>query len=311
MWCSDGYASVGEHEMRSDMETSNLLCLNPSKTECILIGLRDQLKKIPDPSISLNPDSASTHTFTPTSLVRNFGVIFDQNLIFSDHITQLSLSCFMHIRDLRRIRPMLDLKTASTIATSIVHAKLDCCNSLFLNIDLTQINCLQAIQNALARAVTKTPKHHHITPVLKKLHWLKIPERIEYTCKSISLTYKTLKSSQPSYLRQLFTIHRIQPPRSTRSSSTLTLLRPSVTSALKFSNRSIYSRSCPASLEQTPPALRQISESSYELTQTSPLKISPRLFHSKLKTLLFGKSNPDLSSSLYLPPLLNSKHHPP
>src|SRR6218665_479545 len=39
---------------------SNLLCLNPSKTEFILIGLRDQFKKIPDPSISLNLDSASS-----------------------------------------------------------------------------------------------------------------------------------------------------------------------------------------------------------------------------------------------------------
>src|SRR6218665_869382 len=79
--------------------------------------------------------------------------------------------------------------------------------------------------------------HHHITPVLKKLHRLKIPERIEY--KGIALTYNTLQSSQPSYLRQLFTI---QPPRSTRSSSTLTLLpvlRPSVPSSLKFPNRSI------------------------------------------------------------------------
>src|SRR6218665_114359 len=107
-------------------------------------------------------------------------------------------------------------------------------DSLFLNIDVTQINRFQAIQNALARAVTKTPKHHHITSVLKKLHWLKIPQRIEY--KVISLTCNTLQSSQPSYLRQLFTI---QPPRSIRSSSTLTLLRPSVTSSLKFSNRSI------------------------------------------------------------------------
>ena len=37
-------------------------------------------------------------------------------------------------------------------------------------IDVTQINRLQAIQNALTRAVTKTPKHHRITPVLKTLH---------------------------------------------------------------------------------------------------------------------------------------------
>src|SRR6218665_3353987 len=42
-----------------------------------------------------------------------------------------------------------------------------------------------------------------------------------------------------------------------------------------------------------------------------PLAISPQLFHSKLKTLLFSKSYPDLSSSSYLPPRLNSKHHSP
>src|SRR6218665_2472249 len=50
----------------SSWMTSNLLCLNPSKTEFILVGLREQLKKIPDPSTSLNLDHTSTHTFTPT-----------------------------------------------------------------------------------------------------------------------------------------------------------------------------------------------------------------------------------------------------
>src|SRR6218665_368344 len=198
---------------------------------------------------------------------------------------------------------MLDLKTASTIATSIVHAKLDYCNSLFLNIDLTQIIRLQAIQNALARVVTKTHKHH-ITPVFKKLHWLKVPERKEY--KVISLTYNTLQCSQPSYLRQLFTI---QPPRSTRSSTTLTLSTPPFCYLVTEIFQSLHSHALPPLWNKLPPALRQISESSYELTQTSLLKISPRLFHSKLETLLFSKSYPDLSSSSYLPPRLNSKHH--
>src|SRR6218665_500817 len=81
----------------------------------------------------------------------------------------------MHICDLRRIQPMLDSKTPSTIATSIVQYKLDYRNSLFLNLDSTQL-----IQTSLARAVTRTPRHHHITPVLKSLHWLKIPERIHF-----------------------------------------------------------------------------------------------------------------------------------
>src|SRR6218665_3995300 len=176
------------------------------------IGLPAQIKKIPDSSIRLSNNSSST-TFISDAPVRNLGVTFDPHLYlsFSNHISNLSHSCFMHIRDLRRIRPMLDFKTVSTIATSIVHSKLDNCNSLFLSLDSTQRHRLQLIQNSLARAVTRTPRHHHITPVLKSLHWLKIPERIHF--KVLSLTYNSLQSSQPTYLRELFTI---QPTRSTR-----------------------------------------------------------------------------------------------
>ena len=46
------------------------------------------------------------------------------HLTFSDQISLVSKSCYYHIRQLRCIRP------ASTIATSIVHSKLDYCNSL-------------------------------------------------------------------------------------------------------------------------------------------------------------------------------------
>src|SRR6218665_2355125 len=48
-----------------------------------------------------------------------------------------------------------------------------------------------------------------------------------------SLTYNTLQTSQPSCIRQLLTI---QPPRSTRSSSYLSLSRLPVSSSLKFCN---------------------------------------------------------------------------
>src|SRR6218665_384003 len=54
------------------------------------------------------------------------------------------------------------------------------------------------------------PKHRHFTPVLKTLHWIKIPNRIEY--KAISLTYNTLQSSQRSYLRFYF-FPRTFPPK--------------------------------------------------------------------------------------------------
>src|SRR6218665_3397684 len=63
--CSVGAAAHVDHlldvvKQISSWTTSNLLCLNPSKTEFIVIGLREQLKKIPDPSISFNLGSTST-----------------------------------------------------------------------------------------------------------------------------------------------------------------------------------------------------------------------------------------------------------
>ena len=147
-------------------------------------------------------------------------------------------------------RPYLDTKTASTIATSIVHSKLDYCNSLYHNLPKCQITRLQRIQNSLAHAVVKAPKFSHTTPILRSLHWLKITERIEY--KLLSLTYKVLTTTQPSYLHNLITV---QPPRSTRSSSLVTLARPS-TSSLRITDRS-FQYASPRLWNQLPAPLRQ------------------------------------------------------
>jgi len=145
--------------------TANLLTLNSSKTEFLLIGLQQQqLTKIQNCSLNTT-DSA-----------QNLGFIFDSHLTFSDQISSLSKSCYYHIHELRCIRPYLDFKTASTIATSIVHSKLDYCNSVYYNLPKSQTNHLPVIQNSLARAVVKAPKFCHITPILKlyrkKLHIL-------------------------------------------------------------------------------------------------------------------------------------------
>jgi len=93
------------------------LTLNSSKTKFLFIGIPQQLVKI------------NTSSLITAHSARNFGFIFDEHLIFSDQISALSKSCYYHIRELRCFRPYLDFKTASTIATSIVHSKLDYCNS--------------------------------------------------------------------------------------------------------------------------------------------------------------------------------------
>jgi hypothetical protein len=62
--------------------------------------------------------------------------------------------------------------TALTIATSLVHSKLDSCNSIFPTLNGSQLYCLQLILNTTARAVTRTPKLSRIYLVFTTLHWL-------------------------------------------------------------------------------------------------------------------------------------------
>src|SRR6218665_1413368 len=91
------------------------------------------------------------------------------------------------------------------------------------------------------------PQNNHITPVLKNLHLLKIPERIEY--KVISLTYYTFQSSQPSYLYTSV----VHDPTTSFSPILIPLNTPPPFCPLVTKIfQSLLSRSCPASLEQTP-----------------------------------------------------------
>ena len=113
--------------------SANFLSLNPSKTEFMLIGNSRQLSKIESIALSL-PDNV---TIKPVPTARNLGVIFDSRLSFSDHISSISKASFGHIRNLRRIRISLDRSTATTIATSMIHSKLDYCHLLTsLNLNL-------------------------------------------------------------------------------------------------------------------------------------------------------------------------------
>jgi len=94
----------------------------------------------------LNLNNNSLKYTTPLSLqstlLATLGFIFDEHLTFSKQITALSKSCHYHICELLCIHPYLHFKTASTIATSIVHSKLDYCNSIitFQTVNLTSSN---------------------------------------------------------------------------------------------------------------------------------------------------------------------------
>ena len=144
--------------------TANLLTLNSSKTEFLLIGLSKQLAKINNSSL------------TTTHSARNLGFIFDEHLTFSDQISSVSKSCHYYIRHLRCIRPYLDTETASIIATSIVHSKLDYCNSLSQPVQVSahlaptdpelSYTCCCSINSPLSSSITPSLFHSRLKTFL-------------------------------------------------------------------------------------------------------------------------------------------------
>ena len=79
---------------------------------------------------------------------------------------------------------------SALVAKSLVSNRLDYCNSLFRSLSKLNLHKLQCIQNSAARPVSNTSGYTSITPVLKKLHWLPVEQRMVF--KTATLVYKFL-----------------------------------------------------------------------------------------------------------------------
>ncbi len=135
-------------------------------------------------------------TITPSSSVRNLGVIVDDQLTFKDHISKIARSCRFALHNIRNIRPFLTQHAAPLLVQALVISRLDYCNALLAGLPSCTIKHLQMIQNAAARLVFSEPKKAHVTSLFISLHWLPVAARIKF--KTLMLAYRTTTGSAPS-----------------------------------------------------------------------------------------------------------------
>ncbi len=162
-------------------------------------------------------------TITPSSSVRNLGVMFDDQLTFKDHIAKTARSSRFALHNIRKIRPFLTQHAAQLLVQALVISRLDYCNALLAGLPLCTIKPLQMIQNAAARLVFCEPKRAHVTPLFISLHWLPVAACIKF--KTLMLAYRTATGSVPAYFHSLMTIYI--PSRSLRFTSERHLVVPS------------------------------------------------------------------------------------
>ena len=82
------------------------------------------------------------------------GITFNQNLLWNEHIIEISKSCYSVLSALRRIRNFTDFKLRKNIAEMLLLSKIDYNNFILHSIQEHLLRKLQKVQNAAASFVT-------------------------------------------------------------------------------------------------------------------------------------------------------------
>ena len=203
--------SVNHHDIKTWM-MENQLKLNDDKTEALLFPLSSSLK----PTVSL-PDSIilGSDNIPFSDSASNLGFILDLKLSMKKHVIKICQTAYFELKRSSSFRRFLTEDTTKTPVISYILSRLDYCNCLLMGTSNCVIQSLQKIQNFAARLVLLAPCHHHLTPLLEKLHWLPISERINY--KVACMCFSAISGCGPAYLSEL--LHVYTPSRTLHPSS--------------------------------------------------------------------------------------------
>ena len=178
----------------------NKLRLNENKTEVLFITTRSLTEQQSTELDKLN-FAGECLSFPANEVVRNLGFYFDSKLNMEHHVKKLCQAYHYHLRNIGKIRNLIDPHTTHMRVHAFITSRLDYCNSLLVGILKFLKERLQKIQNKAAKLITKKGEDNSKT-ILKELQWLPIEARIDF--KIACHIYKCLHGLARPYLSELF-----------------------------------------------------------------------------------------------------------
>ena len=251
---------------------TNRLQLNSDKTEVLWCATNRRQHQLPSAPISIDGTPVD-----PVKFVRNLGIYVDADLVMQTHVKRTVSRCFATLRQLRQIRRLVPSSTFQKLVITLVVNRLDYGNAVLVGLPAYLVRRLQSVLNAAARLIFNLRSSDHITDALVSLHWLRIPERIQF--KTAVLTFKVLHGTAPRYLGPLVRVADLPGRRALRSAGTDNLVVPRVRLS------TIGSRAFPVA------GPRIWNSLPIEVTTSQSLSI----FRRRLKTHLFKLSYPNIN----------------
>ena len=131
-------------------------------------------------------------------------------------------SYFSSPRQIRCIRRSVPRTLIVSLVVSLVFSRLDYCISILYGSPSALLRRLQSILHAAARLIFRSSRHSHVSPLLRQLQWLFIPQRIGY--RLAVLAHSSLQDTLPRYLSDEIKHVSVTPGRrSIRSASSRSL----------------------------------------------------------------------------------------
>ena len=237
-------------DIKEWMDT-NRLKMNNDKTEFILMGSRQQLKKAVTTGIDVNGVLIKRN-----NCICYLGADLDENLWLKSMIHRKCRSALENLQKLIQIRRNLNIDAAKSIALGLVIVHLDYANALYTNLPTVHIKKLQRIQTMTAKVVTGAARMDSGTGVLKQLPWLPIHLRVKY--KILISVFRALHDLATKYLCDLLEKPSVRKP-GLRSESGLMTLSVPMTKSKTFAERSfgVYG---PKHWNTLPESLRTVTD---------------------------------------------------
>jgi len=137
-------------------------------------------------------------------------------------MSQTVSSCFAALRQIHSVRRSVTRPVLLSLMHSLVLTRLDYGNATLAGLSGRLTARLQSVLHAVARLIYSKQKYEHITPLLMELHWLSLPECIQF--KLAVLVFCCLHGTAPSYLvDQLQPVAALESCRRLRSSASARL----------------------------------------------------------------------------------------
>ena len=183
--------------------SSHYLQLNPGKTEVMVFGNPTTLAKLDIKGLFITPEICVRFVSTAKSL----GFHLDSGLTFFHQVDKLKVQCSNKLRNIAKMKQFLSIQQMQQLVQALVISSLDYCNSLYFGTHSRNIRLLQSIQNRACATILGLKKRDPKAIHMKNLHWLRIPERIEF--KIILTVFKSLSGLAPDYLSSLVNYNNI------------------------------------------------------------------------------------------------------